>query len=143
MKLIHILLAALLLCSVAMASMEELRPYTIRVVVWDTDGNREADVPVTFAYEGQSETLYSAEDGTLSFSLLNFDDVHDGAEINVSCKYGAKDAPVDYSIGATGVTFNEPSSVTAIAAFAAMGFVAVLVAGRKGIYWLRKKIKGE
>lgn len=143
MKLIHILLAALLFCSVAAASMEELRPYTIRVVVWDTDGNREADVPVTFAYQGQSETLYSAEDGTLSFSLLNFDDVRDGAEINVSCKYGAKDAPVNYNIGATGVTFNEPSSAAAIAAFAAMGFVAVLVAGRKGIYWLRKKIKSK
>jgi len=137
MKLIHILLAALLFCSVAAASMEELRPYTIRVVVWDTDGNREADVPVTFAYQGQSETLYSAEDGTLAFSLLNFNNVHDGSEINVSCKYGAKNAPVNYEYGATGVTFNEPSEDVAVATWAAIGFIATALGG--GLYLLRRR----
>jgi len=137
MKLIYILLAALLLCSIAAASVEELRPYTIRVVVWDTDGNREAGVPVTFVYKGQSETLYSAEDGTLAFSLLNFNNVRDGSEINVSCKYGAKNAPVNYEYGATGVTFNEPSEDVAVATWAAIGFIATALGG--GLYLLRRR----
>lgn len=141
MKPIHIILAALLLCSIATASMEDLQPYTVRVIVWDADGNREADVPVTFAYAGQSQTLYSAEDGTLCFSLLNFDDVQDGAQINVSCKYGAKDAPVNYEYGATGVTFNEPSEAATIAAWAALGFAATAIGG--GVYYLTRKKKQE
>lgn len=137
MKPIHILIAALLLCSIATASMEDLRPYTIRVIVWDADGNREADVPVTFAYSGMSETLYSAKDGTLSFSLLNFDDMHDGSQINVSCKYGAKSAPVNYEYGATGVTFNEASEDSAMTAWAALGFAATAIGG--GVYYLTRK----
>ena len=156
MKIIYILISSLLLCSIAAASMEELHPYTIRVIVWDADGNRESDVPVTFAYEGQSDMLYSAEDGTLSFSLLNFDDVHDGAHINVSCVYETKNAPVQYVInetiidpdsgnttivrrpnGYTGVTFNEPSTDIAIAAWAMMGFIATAIGG--GIYLLRRR----
>ena len=139
MKLIYALTIALLLCGMVTASMEELRPYTIRVIIWDLNGTTEAGVAVTFAYGGQSETLYSAEDGTLCFSLLNFDDVQDGAQINVSCKYGAKMAPVNYEYGATGVTFNEPSSAAAIAAFAAMGFAATAIGG--GLYYLKRKKK--
>lgn len=144
MKLIYILISALILCNIATASMEDLQPYTIRVIVWDTDDNRESDVPVTFAYAGQSETLYSAEDGTLSFSLLNFNDVHDGAHINVSCKHGAKDVLVNYTIGATGVTYNEPSEEMSITAFMAMGFATVISLGG-GIYYLirGKKKKDE
>jgi len=141
MKLIYALTIALLLCGIVDASMEELKPYTLRVIVWDTNGSPEADVAVTFAYGGQSETLYSAEDGTLCFSLLNFDDVHDGTQINVSCKHGAKLAPVNHEYGATGVTFNEPDQATAIGAFAAMGFAATAIGG--GLYYLRRKKKGE
>ena len=136
-QIIYILLAALLLCSIATASMRELNPYTIRVIVWDTDGNRESDVAVTFTHDGQEDTLYTASDGTVAFSTLNFGDVPDGAYINVSCKYGTKLTPIDYSIGATGVTFNEPSKDTAIAAFAALGFLATVIGG--GLYWLRRK----
>ena len=141
MKLICILLAVSLFCGIAAASMEELRPYTIRVIVWDTNDTREADVPVTFAYDGQSKTLYSAEDGTLSFSLLNFGDVPDGAHINVSCKHGSSDVPVNYAYGATGVTYNEPSESIAIEAFAALGFAATAIGG--GIYYLTRKKKKD
>jgi hypothetical protein len=118
--------------------MEDTQPYGIQVIVWDTDGNREADVAVTFAYGGMTKTLYTAVDGTTSFGTHNFGEVPDGAEINVSCKHGVTEEAVNYEYGATGVTFNEPSSAVAIAAFAAMGFAAILVLGRKGIYWLRK-----
>lgn len=141
MKLTHILMAALFLCSVATAAMEDLKPYTIRVIVWDTNGTLEADVPVTFAYDSMSETRYSAEDGTLCFSLLNFDDVQDGSHINVSCKYGAKNVPVNYAYGATGVTFNEPDQAIAMAIWAALGFVATALGG--GIYYLTKKKDGD
>ena len=141
MKPIHLLIAALLLCSIATAAMESIQPYTIRVIVWDVDGNREADVSVTFTRGGHSETLYSAEDGTMSFSLLNFDDVQDGAHINISCKYGVQSAPVNYEYGATGVTFNEPSEADAIAAWAALGFAVTAVGG--GIYYLTRKKKED
>lgn len=140
MKLIHTLIVALLLCGIATASMNDIRPYTISVIVWDTDGNVDENTAITFAYMGQSDTLYTAEDGSVSFSLLNFDDVPDGAQINVSSKYGAKDVPADYEYGATGVTFNEPDESTAIAAFAALGFIAVAAGG--GIYFLTRKKKG-
>lgn len=139
MKLIHTLIVALLLCGIATASMEDLQPYTISVIVWDTDGNKDENTAVTFSYGGQSDTLYTADDGSVSFSLLNFDDVPDGAYINVSSKCGAKDVPVDYEYGATGVTFNEPSQDAAIAAFAALGFITVAAGG--GIYFLTRKKK--
>lgn len=141
MKLITTLLIVLLFCSIATSSMVDLQPYTISVVIWDTNGNQDVDVAVTFAYEGQLETLYTADDGSVSFSLLNFDNVHDGAYINVSCKHGVKDVPVNYEYGATGVTFNEPSEDDAIAAFAALGFIAVAAGG--GIYYLTKRKKDE
>lgn len=140
-QIYHLLLAALLLCSVASALMEDVQPYTIRVIVWGVDGNREANIPVTFTYAGQSEMLYSAEDGTMSFSLLNFGDVPGGVHINVSCKYGAKEVPVNYEYGATGVIFNEPSEEEAIAAWAAMGFAATAIGG--GVYYLARKKKNE
>jgi len=142
MKQIHILIAALLLCSIASASMEDLRPYSLVIIAWDMDGSRAVNVPVMFTYEGQSDTLYTADDGSVVFSLLNFDDVPDGAYINVSCKYGVQNVQVDYDIGVTGVTFNEPSEEIAIEAFAVLGFIATAIGG--GVYLLRrKKQKGD
>jgi len=136
MKLTHILIAAILLCSIANAAPL----YSIRVVVWDEAGNRAADIPVTFTYGTQQKTHITASDGTVAFSLLNFDDVPDGAHINVSCKYGEMQAPVDYSIGTVGITFNEPSEADAISAFEAMGYVAIPTAVA-GIYWLIRRKK--
>ncbi len=141
MKPILTLIAALLLCSTT-AAMEDMQPYGIQIIVWDTDGNREADVPVTFTYEGMAKTLYTAEDGTTSFATHNFGEVPDGAHISVSCKYGAKDVPIDYEYGATGVTFNEPSQSAAIAALTAMGFAVVIALGG-GRYLLKRKKKDE
>ena len=137
MKQIHILIAALLLCSIATASMNDLRPYSIVIIVWSTDGSRAVDMPVTFTYEGQSDTLYTADDGSVVFSLLNFEDVPDGAYINVSCMYGVQSIRVDYEAGLIGATFNEPSEEIAIEAFAALGFVVIAIGG--GRYLLRRK----
>lgn len=137
MKPIHLILAALLLCSTT-AAMEDMQPYGIQIIVWDTDGNREADVPVTFTYEGMAKTLYTAEDGTTSFATHNFGEVPDGAHISVSCKYGATAEAVNYKYGATGITFNEPSQAAAIAALTAMGFAVVIALGG-GRYLLKRK----
>ena len=141
MKLIYHIIVALLLCSIATASMEEIHPYTIYIIIWDEEGNSIENTAVTFEYMGQSETLYTAEDGSASFSLLNFEDIRDGVKINVSCKYGGKLVPVNYEYGATGVTFNEPDQATSIAAFAAMGFVVITAGG--GLYYLKQKKKGS
>lgn len=141
MKIIYILIVALLLCGVATASMEDMRPYTIHAIVWDVDGNVANNAAVVFSYAGQTDTRYTANDGSVSFSLINFDEVHNGAYINVSCKYGAKDVPVNYEYGATGVTFNEPSESIAISLLAAAGFIVTAVSG--GIYWLRKKVRSD
>jgi len=137
MKQIHILIAALLLCSIASASMEDLRPYSIVIIAWDTDGSRAVNMPVTFTYVWQSDILYTADDGSVVFSLLNFRDVPDGAYINVSCKYGVQCVQVDYAAGEKGATFNEPSEEIAIEAFAALGFVVIALGG--GRYLLRRK----
>ena len=137
MKLLYLLLVALLFCSIATAAIEDMHPYTIRVIAWDVHGTLESDVPVTLVHAGQSETLYTSEDGTLAFSTLNFDNVPDGAYINVSCKYGHKLAPVNHEYGATGVTFNEPSQAAAISMWAALGFAATAIGG--GMYLLRRK----
>ena len=67
--------------------------------------------------------------------------MQDGAHINVSCKYGAKDTPVNYEYGATGVTFNEPSEEAAMEAWAALGFAATAIGG--GVYYLARKKKQE
>lgn len=143
MKPIHTLIIALLLCGTATASMGDPQPYTISVIVWDTDGIRGENIAVTFTFDEQSMTLYTAEDGSVSFSLLNFDNVHDGDYITISSKHGAKDVQIDYASGEIGVTFNEPSEDAAITAFAAIGFIAVAAGG--GIYYLtrRKKDGGE
>lgn len=138
MKLIYLLLVATMLCGVTTAS---INPYSISVIVWDENGNMEPGVAVTFAYNTEEYVLYSADDGSVSFSTLNFDDVRDGANITVSSKYGAKDVPVQYSLGAVGVTFNEPSEDAAVAAFAALGFIATAIGG--GIYYLKRKKKGD
>ena len=137
MKLIHLLVSALFFCSIAAAAMEDLQPHTIVVIVWDLDGNMSVGTAVTFAYGSQSETLCTAEDGSMAFSLLNFDGVYDGAHINVSTMYGAKSVPVNYDYGMTGVTFNEPSEEAAIEAWTALGFIVVAAGG--GVYLLRKK----
>lgn len=140
MKLLYALLAILMFCSIATASMEDLQPYTIRVIIWDIDGNREINIPVTFTYNEQSKILYSADDGTMAFSLLNFDNVSNKSHINVSCKYGAKNIPVNYECGATGVTFNEPSEEAAISVWTTLGFIVTSIGG--GIYYLSRKKKG-
>jgi LPXTG-motif cell wall-anchored protein len=121
--------------------MVDLRPHTIHAIVWDANGNADENIAVIFSYREQSETLYTADDGSVSFSLLNFDDVPNGAYINVSCKHGAKNVPVNYAQGATGVTYNEPSEDDAITAFAALGFIAVAAGG--GIYYLTRRKKDE
>ena len=141
MKLIYILLILLIFCGTTTATMDELDPYTIRIIVWDIDGNFENNVPITFVYNEQSEKLYTAEDGTLSFSTLNFQNIEDGSYINVSCKYGTKEAPINYKYGITGVTFNEPDEATSIAMWAAMGFGVISLGG--GIYYLIRKPKED
>jgi len=138
MKQIHILIAALLLCSVAAASMEDIRPYSLVIIAWDEDGSRAVDMPVTFTYGSQSDTLYTADDGSVVFSLLNFDDVSDGDYIDISCTYGVQRVQVDYEAGEKGATFNEPSEKIAMDAFAAMGVVVVVALGG-GRYLLRRK----
>lgn len=138
-RIIHLLIAVLILCSTTVATMEDLHPYTVYVIVWDEAGLREGGLPITFEYKGQSEMLYSANDGSVSFSLLNFDGVTDGSYITVSSKYGTKEVRVDYEYGAVGVTFNEPSGSAAMTAFAALGFIVVAAGG--GIYYLKRKKK--
>jgi len=90
------------------------------------------------------------------FEVANFDSVKNNRVITVVCKYGMKNAPVVYYTNesvwnatnqsydvcqvynwGTGITFNEPDEITAIEAFAAMGFAAIALGG--GRYLLRRK----
>lgn len=137
MKLIYILIVAILFCGIATASMENLNPHTIFVIVWDDEGNLDSNVAVTFTYMDQTDTLYTANDGSVSFSLLNFEGVSDGALIKISTKYETKEIVIDHSRGITGITFNEPSQSIAVGIFAMMGFIATAIAG--GIYKLKRK----
>lgn len=137
-----VLIVLLLFCNITTASIEESKLYTIRVIVLDTDGKPESDVPVTFEYDGQSKILYSAVDGTLAFPTPNLGDVPDGVYINVSCKYGIKKVPIDYSYGITGVVFNEIDEDSSVAMWIALGFTGVVSLGG-GLYYLIRKPKKE
>lgn len=141
MKTETLLIIALILCSTAAAETKDQHPYTIHVIVWDEGAFRDANTSVTFTYNEQTETLHTAKDGSVSFSLLNFKNVPSGAFVNVSCRHGYKAVPVNHHNGEVGVTFNEPSEDIAIEAFAAMGFAAVAAGG--GIYYLKKTKKEE
>lgn len=130
------IIALILLCGVVTA-----QPFIIAPLVWNESGNLEACVHITYTFGDQSFEQITADDGSCAFDCQNFDGINEGDKITVSCKYGTKTATINYNEFGQGVTFNEPSSVAAIAVFAAMGFVAIVAFGRKGVYWLRKKIK--
>ena len=132
----HIIIALLILCGIASAGFQ---PYDIFAVVWSNEtGAPESGVDVTFSYNNQSFTLTTAADGSIDFATQNFrGELPDGAKVNVSCKYGTKQAQINRGDAGFGVTFNEPSESAAIAAFAAMGFIAIALGG--GLYLLRRK----
>jgi hypothetical protein len=132
----------LISCGSMTASIEDTNIYSIRVIIWDMDGNLESNIPVTIAYNGLTETLYSAEDGTVCFNTLNIGSIPDRSYIDVSCKYETKQVPVNYEYGITGVTFNEPDEATSIAMWIAMGFAGVVSLGG-GIYYLIRKPRKE
>lgn len=141
MKILYLFISIFLLCGGVIA-MADYNPYSIRVVVWDENGNRATEVPVVFTYEEQEKTHITASDGTVAFSLMNFKNVPNGTYINVSCKYGTQQVPVIYSRGTIGTTFNEPSEDVAISAFYVMGFIAIPTT-IAGIYWLVRRKKVE
>ena len=132
----HIIIALLILCGIASAGFQ---PYDIFAVVWNNEtGALEPGVDVTFAYNNQSFTLTTAEDGSVDFATQNFNgELPDGAKVNVSCKYGTKQAQINCGDAGFGVTFNEPSENAAIETFAAMGLIATALGG--GLYLLRRK----
>ena len=137
MRLIIIILLLLLVwCGVASAiSVEEDQHYIVVVVVWDNvTGSLEMGVPVTF---GGLHTLYTSDDGSVVYDTANLGDV---MQVSVSCKYGIKNVRVVRDAYGTGVTFNEPDEITAIEAFAALGFAAIALGG--GRYMLRRKKNG-
>lgn len=143
MKTIIFIVALVLLCETANAvTIDEDQHYIIAAIVWDNEtGEFEADVPVTFMYHpyfaDECFTLKTAEDGSVVFDVANMPrGVRNNSVIMVSCKYGIKNAPVIYGNWGTGITFNEPDEITAIEAFAAMGFVAIAIGG--GRYLLRR-----
>ena len=136
LKRIILLITMLLMCGIASAGFQ---PYDIFAVVWNNEtGAPESGVDVTFAYNNQSFTLTTAEDGSVDFTTQNFrGELPDGALVNVSCKYGTKQAQINRGDAGFGITFNEPSESTAIETFAAMGFIAIALGG--GLYLLRRK----
>ena len=136
MKRIILLITMLLMCGIASAGFQ---PYDIFAIVWNNEtGAPEPGVDVTFTYNNQSFTLTTAEDGSVDFATQNFNgELPDGALINVSCKYGTKQAQIVSGDAGFGVTFNEPSEASATAAFAAMGIIAIALGG--GLYLLRRK----
>lgn len=138
-KIIYILIGILIFTCTTVAVMEDTQHYVIRCIVWDVDGNYDYDVDVTFTYGKYTYTLYTAPDGSVAFDTSNFIGISNGNNVEVSCVYGTKQVPVNYDIGCTGVTFNEPSQDTAITIFTAMGFIVTAIGG--GIYWLRRKLK--
>lgn len=146
MKIIILLIALLMTCGTASSMM----PYSIYGIVWDEEGNTEGGVPITLAFEDQAFEVITAIDGSFVFSTMNFEKIKDGDTVVISCKYGVKTVEINYyhsfvsgiSIENTrqagiGVTFNEPSPSEAIAAFLAIGFIAIPIG--KGIYKLLKR----
>ena len=126
----------LLMCGIVSAGFQ---PYDIFAVVWSNEtGVPEPGVDVTFTHNNQSFMLTTAEDGSVDFATQNFDgELPDGAKVNVSCKYGTKQAQINRGDAGFGVTFNEPSEASAIETFAAMGLIATALGG--GLYLLRRK----
>ena len=134
----YIIIALLILCGIASAGFQ---PYDIFVIVWNNEtGQPETGVDVAFSYNNQSFTLTTVEDGSVVFATQNFrGELPDGSLINVTCKYGTKQAQVNRGDAGFGVTFNEPSEETAVEAFAMAGFIAIAVGA--GLYRLRRKRK--
>lgn len=138
----------LLICTTAAANTGT--PYCVAGIVWDEDGNLEEGIQISLTYAGQTHTTTTADDGSFVFSTLNFDRINDGDTVDVSCKYGTKTVELNYVHSymsglkmvhicqyGVGVTFNEPSQSAAIAAFAALGLIAIPIG--HGIYRLFKK----
>jgi len=155
MKTIILLISLVLLCGTATATtIDDDQHYIIAVIVWDNvTGEQEAGIPVTF---GGVHTLYTAIDGSVVYDIANLENIRHGDYVPVSCKYGTKLAPIiictyqpaynktsrqrEWGFVAnwgTGITFNEPDELTAIEAFAALGFTAIAIGA--GSYILRKK----
>jgi len=134
----HIIIALLILCGIASAGFQ---PYDIFAVVWNNEtGQPEPGVDVAFSYNNQSFVLTTADDGSVVFATQNFrGELPDGSLINVTCKYGTKQAQVHRGDAGFGVTFNEPSEEIAVEAFAMAGFIAIAVGA--GLYRLRRKRK--
>ena len=132
----HIIIALLILCGIASAGFQ---PYDIFVVVWNNEtGQPESGVDVTYSYNNQSFVLTTVEDGSGVFATQNFrGELLDGTLINVTCKYGTKQAQVHRGDAGFGVTFNEPSEEIAVEAFAMAGFIAIVIGA--GLYRLRRK----
>lgn len=137
MKLKITILVTVLLCGIVAATSPPQQPFIIAPLVWDAEGNLEEGVPVTFVFGNQSHTLHTDAGGSCCFDCQNFDNITEGAQINVSCKYGYRIATVDHGEFGQGVTFNELSEAAAIAVYAAMGFAVTAIGG--GLYLLRKK----
>jgi hypothetical protein len=107
-------------------------------------------VLVTFVFEDQTHTITTSIDGSFVFSTMNFEGIEDGDLVTISCKHGVKTVEINYyhsfvsGMGMVdrrqsgiGVTFNEPSQSEAIAAFLALGLIAIPIGN--GIYRLFKK----
>jgi hypothetical protein len=118
--------------------VEDPLHFIIVVLVWDNNSMPEGGVSVTFA---NHYTYQTDKDGSVCFDTANLaidrQPIAHGDGVSVSCKYGANLAIVSYNNGYTGITFNEPDIITAIEAFAALGFMAIAIGG--GRYLLRKR----
>ena len=150
MKIIILMTLLLVICSVVCAAPSTSvtdDPYTILVIMWHNEtGELESGVPVTF---DDNHTLHTAEDGSVVFDTANLN-IEDGAIVTISCKYGVKTSRINYVHSylsglemvhvcqyGVGITFNEPSQSDAIAAFLALGLIAIPIGN--GIYRLFKK----
>lgn len=130
-----VIIALVLLCGLGAAS----QPFIIAPIVWDESGSLEAGVQIIYTFGNQTSTQTTAADGSCCFECRNFNGIAEGDKINVSCKYGTKTATINHNYFGQGVTFNEPNEDTAIAAYAAAGFIATAIGG--GLYFLRRKMR--
>ena len=150
MKTGLLLLTLILLCGTTAAEPTLSTPYCIEGFVWDDAGDREEGVEITLVYEAQAHTIITAIDGSFVFSTQNFAGIQDGDVVTLHCKYGVKTVRINYVhsylsglkmvyVGqyGVGVTFNEPSQSEAIAAFLALGLIAIPIGN--GIYRLFKR----
>ena len=137
----NIIIAILVLCCVASAS-PPTSPYDVYTIVWDEDGEFEEGAAVAFTFNDQTYVQNTASDGSIVFATSNFDDIQDGDTIDVVTKYGIKSVQIDYEYlgriqSGVGVTFNAPSQADAIAAFLALGLIAIPIGN--GVYRIFKK----